>query len=90
MAPEIYWERLHDSKDPAGLRRKLVQFHFEHGCKVSLTARTFRCDRKTVRYWVQRFNQNQVAGLQDQRGKHQSCPHKTSEEMESLRAQPWW
>ena len=38
MAPETYHERLRDAKDPAGFRRKVVQFCLEHNRNISLAA----------------------------------------------------
>src|SRR3972149_4938212 len=54
MPLETYRERIADSRHPRGVRQRLVQHYLERR-SVSLTARAFRCDRKTVRLWVQRY-----------------------------------
>ena len=83
MAPEPYHERLRDAKDPAGFRRKVVQFCLEHNRNISLTARTFRTTRKTVRKWLQRFENDPAHGLSDRRGKHTNRPLKTPPHVEN-------
>jgi len=94
MSPESYNERLKDSKDPAGLRLKMVRFCLEHQGNVSLTAHTFACHPKTVRRWVARFQAQGQRGLTDQRGRHRSRPNKTAPEVEHevlqlRRHHPW-
>jgi len=83
MAPETYHERLRDAKDPAGFRRKVVQFCLEHNRNISLTARTFRTTRKTVRKWLRRFENDPAHGLSDRRGKHTNRPLKTPPHVEN-------
>src|SRR3972149_2999870 len=56
MPLETYRERIADSRHPRGVRQRLVQHYLERR-SVSLTARAFRCDRKPVRLWVQRYQQ---------------------------------
>ena len=84
MPPESYAERIRDAKDPAGFRRKVVQFCLEHDRNISLTARTFRTTRKTVRKWLARFEESPTKGLEDRRGKHTNRPNKTPPEVEKL------
>src|SRR3989304_5130145 len=76
MPLETYRERIADSRHPRGVRQRLVQHYLERR-SVSLTARAFRCDRKTVRLWVQRYQQGGWAALLDRRS-HHSPPHKTA------------
>lgn len=58
------------------MRQRLVQHFLEHR-SVSLTARAFSCDRKTVRLWVQRYQAGGWAALVDRRG-GTAPPHTTS------------
>src|SRR3972149_4871294 len=76
MPLETYRERIADSRHPRGVRQRLVQHYLERR-SVSLTARAFRCDRKTVRLWVQRYQQGGWAALLDRR-RHHRPPHKTA------------
>src|SRR3972149_4626033 len=80
MPLETYRERIADSRHPRGVRQRLVQHYLERR-SVSLTARAFRCDRKTVRLWVQRYQQGGGAALLDRRS-HHSPPHKTAPAIE--------
>ncbi|KRT76502.1 MAG: hypothetical protein XU14_C0043G0007 [Armatimonadetes bacterium CSP1-3] len=80
MPLETYRERIADSRHPRGVRQRLVQHYLERR-SVSLTARAFRCDRKTVRLWVQRYQQGGWAALLDRRS-HHSPPHKTAPAIE--------
>ncbi len=75
MPLETYRERIADSRHPRGVRQRLVQ-HYLESDNVSLTARAFRCDRKTVRLWVARYRQGGWPALLDRRGGHVP-PHKT-------------
>src|SRR3989304_1094746 len=80
MPLETYRERIADSRHPRGVRQRLVQHYLERR-SVSLTARAFRCDRKTVRLWVQRYQQGGWAALLDRRSHHSppvSTPLRTS------------
>src|SRR3989304_845081 len=80
MPLETYRERIADSRHPGGPRQPPAQHSLERR-SVSLTARAFRCDRKTVRLWVQRYQQGGWAALLDRRS-HHSPPHKTAPAIE--------
>src|SRR3989304_253815 len=80
MPLETYRERIADSRHPGGPRQPPAQHSLERR-SVSLTARAFRCDRKTVRLWVQRYQQGGWAALLD-RHSHHSPPHKTAPAIE--------
>ena len=62
----------------------MVRFYYEHQQNISLTVRTFRCDSKTVRYWVNKLKKHKHQGPKDQRGKHVNRPHKTPERIVKL------
>ena len=76
MPLETYRERIADSHHPQGVRQRLVQHYLEHH-SISLTARAFCCDRKTVRTWVQRYHQGGWRALVDRRRPGHAPPHKT-------------
>jgi transposase InsO family protein len=44
---------------------KIMDWHYQHGKNISLTARRFALHRVTVRTWQQRFEQKGVLGLND-------------------------
>ncbi|MCJ7578538.1 MAG: helix-turn-helix domain containing protein [candidate division Zixibacteria bacterium] len=69
MPPEIYTQRIKDSLDPQGCRKKMIRTYYVNHCNLSLTARAFGCDRKTLRKWVKQFQNQKSAGLVDRRGK---------------------
>lgn len=77
MPPETYRQRIADSRHPQGVRQRLVQ-HWLEQRNVSFTARTFGCDRDTVRLWVLRYRQGGWSALVDRRCPGHAPPHKTS------------
>ncbi len=61
---ESYFERIKDSKDPARIRLKIIEYLTT--CKsVSETARKFRVSRQIVRKWEKRYREEGMEGLKD-------------------------
>ena len=70
------------SDDPKfSLRHNLVTHALQHGIKAASAC--FECSRNTVRKWLRRFKSHHNQGLIAQSRAPQSCPHKTSPELEA-------
>src|SRR5258707_13116572 len=63
------------------LRHQLVQFARTKGIKAAV--RHFGCFRNTVRKWLRRFQDLGNAGLRSQSRAPKSCPHKTTDALET-------
>ena len=92
MEPGGYFSILNNSKDKQRFRFQMVQYALQ--TSVSESARHFRATRKTVRKWIQRFDQEGYSGLMDLSRAPNHCPHKSSAAVEKkvlkLREQvPW-
>jgi len=60
------WAQQIESLTPEAKKRlKIMDWHKQHGENISLTARRFGLERKTVRRWRDRFYQYGVLGLND-------------------------
>lgn len=46
-------------------RLKIIDWHRSHGKNISLTARHFGLTRNTLRFWVKRYNEKGMLGLND-------------------------
>lgn len=60
------------------LRQKMVCYARSHGIKAA--ARTFGCDRNTVRKWLRRYQPGKPSSLKEESRAPHSCPHKTSDQ----------
>lgn len=56
-------QRVEKLTSEAKHRLKILDWHMRHGENISLTARHFGLERKTVRRWRDRFRQTGIAGL---------------------------
>lgn len=80
---ETYFERIIDSKNPAKVRLKILQYLFK--CKnVSETARIYKVSRKTIRKWEARYYKDGINGLKDKSKAPKNCPKKISKDVETL------
>ena len=79
MCPHSYYDMIRSDNHKQTLRSQMVHYAREHS--VSAAARRFGTTRKTVRKWLGRHLQGQ--GLGDRSRRPQSCPGKTSMEIES-------
>lgn len=80
---ETYFERIKDSKDPAKIRLKVLEYLFK--CRnVSETARKFSVSRNTIRKWEARYYQDGINGLKDKSKAPKTCPKKIPKEVETL------
>lgn len=61
-------------------RLRMVRVAQDRG--ISEAAREYETTRKTVRKWVERYQEQGLDGLADQSRAPKSCPHKISEELE--------
>ena len=68
------------NKEKISIRQKIVRYAQINGIKPAM--RHFGCSKNTVRYWLRRFNEYGVSGLEDKNKAPHSCPHKTSKEIE--------
>ena len=79
MKPLNYYEqivRMNDKADKFDLRLRMVKHALFYGVKP--TARVFSTTPKTVRKWVERYQQERLAGLNELPRIPLTCPHKTS------------
>ncbi|HID04120.1 MAG TPA: transposase, partial [Desulfobacterales bacterium] len=67
-----YYQLYRNSKDPVQYRVEIVKEAQKHGIKP--TARAFRTTPKTVRKWVQRFEEEKKPGLRDRSRKPKHSP----------------
>ena len=80
---ETYFERIRDSKNPARIRLKILEYLFE--CRnVSETARKFGVSRKTIKKWEARYYEKGIEGLNDEPKAPKNCPRKISNDVEKL------
>jgi len=80
---ETYFERIKDSKNPAKIRLKILEYLFE--CKnVSETARRFGISRKTIKKWEARYYERGIEGLNDEPKVPKNCPRRVSKYIEEL------
>ncbi len=80
---ETYSERIKDSKDPAKIRLRILEYLFE--CKnLSETSRVFNVSRKTIRKWEIRYYEKRAEGLKDTSRAPKSSPRKTSDAIRDL------
>ena len=66
--------RMKGNADKFELRLRMVQYAKQHGVKPA--ARAFHTTPKTVRKWLQRYQQERLAGLNELPRIPLSCPHK--------------
>lgn len=77
-------------------RLRIVDWHFQHGKNVSLTARRFGIQRKTLRRWLKRMKQEGLRGLCDRSSrphelrKPQTHPSVVKAILELRQARPFW
>jgi len=80
---ETYFERIKDSKNPAKIRLKILEYLFE--CKnVSETARKFGVSRKTIKKWEARYYERGIEGLNNRSKTPKTNPKAISKEIETL------
>jgi len=81
--PLTYFEqiiRMPNKADKFDLRLRMVKHALVYGVKP--TARVFGATAKTVRKWLNRYQQEHLAGLNELPRIALTCPHKTSASME--------
>lgn len=71
-------------KSKVDYREEIARMAMDERVGVSKTARQFGVSRPTVRMWRDRYRELGRSGLEDRSHATQSCPHKTSEEIEEL------
>jgi transposase len=83
FAGETYFERIKDSKNPAKIRLKILEYLFE--CKnVSEAARKFGVSRKTIKKWEARYYERGIEGLNNAPKSPKSYPRKVPKDVEDL------
>jgi transposase len=83
FAGETYFERIKDSKNPAKIRLKILEYLFE--CRnVSETARKLGVSRKTIKKWEARYYERGIEGLNDRCKTPKTNPKAISKEIENL------
>jgi transposase-like protein len=76
-----YYHIIKDMSIKFNYRLRMVEYALEHG--NSQAAREYRTTRKTVRKWVQRFEQEGLDGLKDRKKAPHHIPHKLRSEDEA-------
>ncbi len=71
-----YYEMIRSKDHKFSLRLEMVLHAKTHGIRSA--ARSFATTPKTVRRWLERFNEAGRSGLRDRSRAPHSCPHKTS------------
>lgn len=67
------WTQNKDISRQAKQRLTMIDWHKQHNNNISLTARHFGLERRTVRKWLRRFSVLGIKGLNN----HSSAPHRT-------------
>ncbi len=80
---ETYFERIKDSKDPAKIRLKIIEYLLQCG-SVSETARRFNVSRKTIRKWEKRYSEEGIEGLKDKSRAPKTSPRSISQEVQKI------
>jgi len=81
MCPLPYYTVIRSKDHRFDWRLQLVLYAKEHGQRAA--ARFFRCSRRIVAKWLQRFDQEGRAGLLDRSRAPKHCPHQTPADIEA-------
>ena len=88
MCPLPYYTVIRSKNHRFDWRLQLVLHAKQHGQRAA--ARFFRCSRRIVAKWLQRFDQDSRTGLLDRSRAPKRCPHKTPAEVEAQVLQQRW
>ena len=80
MCQVPYYAMIRSKNTAFDLRRDLVRFALQHGCKSA--ARFYKCSRNTVRKWLRRYRNTAISGLSELSRAPHGCPHKTPLDVE--------
>jgi transposase len=81
MCPLPYYTVIRSKDHRFDWRLQLVLYAKEHSQRAA--ARLFRCSRRIVAKWLQRFDQEGRAGLLDRSRAPKHCPHQTPADVEA-------
>ncbi len=83
MLPLITYSMMMEEKSKEGkfrIRLELIRYALSNGIRE--TKRAFRCSRNTVRLWVRRYKEDNIAGIRERSKAPKNIPHKTASEIE--------